>query len=418
MTQLHRVILKRKALKDYELLIGPAAVEEIMSVARGLKGLRLLHVNSTAFGGGVAELLNSLVALEVDAGLKAEWRVLEKNERFFEITKKIHNALQGKRDGLTEAEKNFYLETNEHYAKQLNNHFDAIIVHDPQPAAIHRFAPKSISKWIWRCHIDTSQPDPEVWAFLQPLLQEYDAAIFTMRQFAPPGFTGPFLAFIPPAIDPLTAKNRSLPRYLCHEVVAECGVDLRKPMILQVSRFDPWKDPEGVIAAYHQVKRRVPEVQLVLIGAMAEDDPEAWEIYKTIREEDDKDPDLHVLTNLSGVNAHEVNAFQRVADVVIQKSIREGFGLVVSEALWKETPVVAGNTGGIRLQMEDGVGGFLVDSVEETADRTHYLLTHPEEAEAIARRGWERIHNRFLMPRLLLDELKLIQSLVGVTHPA
>ena len=418
MAQLHRVILKRKALKDYELIIGAAAVEEITAVARSLQGLRLLHVNSSASGGGVAELLNSLVSLEVNVGIQAEWRVLCKNERFFEVTKKIHNALQGKPGGLTEEEQRIYMEANKRCAEGLDDHFDAIIVHDPQPAAIRHFSPGSGSRWIWRCHIDTSQPDPEVWAFLQPLLQGYDAAVFTMQQFAPTGFSGPFLAFIPPAIDPLTAKNRSLPRYLCHEVVAECGVDLTKPMILQVSRFDPWKDPQGVIDAYHKVKKSLPEVQLVLIGAMADDDPEAWEIYKTIREEDEKDPDLFVFTNLTGVNAHEVNAFQRMADVVIQKSIREGFGLVVSEALWKETPVVAGDTGGIRLQMQDGVGGFLVNSVAETADRTHYLLTHPEEAEAIARRGWDRVHEQFLMPRLLLDELKLLQSLVGVTQPA
>jgi trehalose synthase len=418
MTQLHRVILKRKALKDYEIVVGATVVEEIAAVARDLKGLRLLHINSAATGGGVAELLNSVVALEVNVGLQAEWRVLAKNERFFEITKKIHNALQGKIGGLTKDEESFYLETNEQCARQLANHFDAIIVHDPQPAAIRRFLPQSKAKWVWRCHIDTSQPDPDVWAFLEPFLQEYDAAVFTMPQFAPSEFTGPLLAFIPPAIDPLSAKNRSLPRYLCHEVVAECGVDLSRPMILQVSRFDPWKDPQGVIAAYRKVKEDLPEIQLVLIGTMAEDDPEAWEIYKTIRDEDDKDPDLYVFTNLTGVHAHEVNAFQRTADVVIQKSLREGFGLVVSEALWKETPVVAGNTGGIRLQMQDGIGGFLVDSVKETADQTRYLLTHPEEAEAIARKGWDRVHDQFLTPRLLLDELKLLRSLMEKTPPA
>lgn len=416
MTQLHRVILKRKSLKDYELIIGTAAVEQILEVARSLKGLRLLEINSAASGGGVAELLNSLVPLEVSVGLQAEWRVLAKNERFFEVTKKIHNALQGMIVGLSEEEKQIYLEANEKYAAQLNDHFDAIIVHDPQPAAIRHFLPDSKAKWIWRCHIDTSQPDPDVWAFLEPFLQKYDTAVFTMQQFAPPGFRGPFLAFIPPAIDPLAAKNRALPKYLCRDVVAECGVDLTRPMILQVSRFDPWKDPLGVIDAYRKVKKEMPEVQLVLIGAMAEDDPEAWEIYKVVREEDEKDPDLYVFTNLSGVQAHEVNAFQRMADVVIQKSIREGFGLVVSEALWKETPVVAGNTGGIKLQMQDGVGGFLVESVEETAEQTLYLLTHPEEAQSIARKGWHRVRDRFLMPRLLLDELKLVQSLVGATQ--
>ncbi len=417
MAELHRVILKKKALKSYELIVGADVVEEIHAAAKNLRGLRLLHINSAASGGGVAELLNSLVALEVNVGLRAEWRVLSQNESFFKVTKKIHNALQGMRDGLSDEEMKLYLAANEQYAAALTDHFDAIIVHDPQPAAIRTLLPDSRARWIWRCHIDTSQPDPAVWAFLEPHLRGYHAAVFTMPEFAPRGWSGPFMVFIPPAIDPLAPKNRALPRYLCREVVAEFGADLSRPMILQVSRFDPWKDPLGVIAAYRLVKRELPEVQLILIGSMAEDDPEAWEIYKTIREEDEKDPDLYTFTNLSGVHAHEVNAFQRMSDVVIQKSLREGFGLVVSEALWKETPVVAGNTGGIRLQMEDGVGGFLVDSVDQAAERTLYLLTHPEQAEAIARKGWEQIRKQFLTPRLLLDELRLLRSVVGNYSP-
>ncbi len=418
MAELHRVIPKRKALRDYEVIVGGDVIEEILAVAKDLRGLRLLHLNSAAIGGGVAELLNSVVPLEINLGLHVEWHVLSKYQAFFEVTKRIHNALQGMPDGLTEAEKRLYLEANQQYAATLEGEFDAVIVHDPQPAAIRRFRPGAGAKWIWRCHIDTSQPESEVWAFLEPILLEYHASVFTIPAFAPPGFKGPFLAFIPPAIDPLTPKNRALPKYLCRDVVAECGVDLSRPMALQVSRFDPWKDPIGVIEAYRRVKQDCPDLQLVLIGAMAEDDPEAWEIYRTIREQDDKDPDLYTFTNLTGVNAHEVNAFQRTADVVIQKSLREGFGLVVSEALWKETPVVAGDTGGIRLQMANGVGGYLVKSVEETAARTLYLINHPEEAEAIAQRGRERVRERFLTPRLLLDELKLVQSLVGSIRPA
>ena len=418
MSELHRVILKRRALKAYELIVGSDVLDEIHEIARSLKGLRLLHLNSSAFGGGVAELLNTIVPLEVNVGLEAEWCVLGKNEPFFAITKKIHNALQGKAEGLTEAEAHLYREANEQYAAALTEAYDAIIVHDPQPAAMRSFLPASRARWIWRCHIDTSEPEPSVWALLEPHLRNYQVAVFTMREFAPAGWSGPFMVFIPPAIDPLAPKNRALPRYLCREVVSEFGVDIERPMMLQVSRFDPWKDPMGVIKAYRQVKKDCPEVQLVLIGSMAEDDPEGWEIYKALQAEDSNDPDLFILSNLSGVNAHEVNAFQRMADVVIQKSIREGFGLVISEAIWKGTPVVAGDTGGIRLQMKDGVGGFLVDSVDETAERTVYLLTHPEQAEAIARKGWQRIRDHFLTPRLLLDELKLLQSVVGSTKSA
>ncbi|MCL4396418.1 MAG: glycosyltransferase, partial [Chloroflexi bacterium] len=270
----------------------------------------------------------------------------------------------------------------------------------------------------WRCHIDTSQPEPSVWEFLRLAIQEYDAAVFTMKQFEPPGLAGPRSVFIPPAIDPFSPKNRPLPKYLYREEVAEFGVDLARPLIVQVSRFDPWKDPQGVIDTYRLMKKELPQTQLALIGAMAEDDPQGWEIYKKIRAEAEKDRDIYVFTNLTGVNAHEVNAFQRAADVVMQKSLREGFGLVVSEALWKGTPVVAGNTGGIRLQMENGIGGYLVDSIQQAADRALYLLMHSAAAETIARRGWERVHERFLMPRLLLDELKLIESLLDRPKPS
>lgn len=247
----------------------------------------------------------------------------------------------------------------------------------------------SEAKWIWRCHVDSSQPDPNVWAFLVEYVASYDAVVFTMAEFVPRSFSGPAMHFIPPAIGPLSIKNRALPRYLCREVVSEFGVDLARPMLAQISRFDPWKDPLGVIEAYRMIKDQLPETQLVLIGAMADDDPEGWDIYETVRQRAEQDPDLHVFTNLNGVRAHEVSAFQRLADVVIQKSVREGFGLVLSEALWKDTPVVAGNTGGIPMRLSDGIGGFLVDTVEECADRAHRLLPSPDEAETVGRKGHE-----------------------------
>ena len=389
-------------------------MEEIRDVAAGLRDVRLLQINSAALGGGVAELLNSLVPLEVDCGLKAEWRVLHGAEpAFFDVTKAMHNALQGQAGPLSPQARETYLRQSGAFAADLVDEYDVVIVHDPQPAAIPSFLPVRRGKWAWRCHIDTSQPNQEYWNFLEPYLQGYDVAVFTLPEFAPSDFSGPRRVFIPPAIDPLTPKNRALPRYLTREVVGEFGVDLSRPLLLQVSRFDPWKDPQGVIDAYHLVKEVIPEVQLALVGSMAEDDPEGWEIYKQIREEDEKDEDLYTFTNLTGVNAAEVNAFQRVADVVIQKSLREGFGLVVSEALWKETPVVGGDTGGIRIQLQDGVGGFLVNSVEETAERSLYLLNHSEKSEEIARGGRERVRQHFLTPRLLLDELKLVRSLLG-----
>jgi trehalose synthase len=394
--------------------VDDAVIDDVKALARQLRGARVLQLNSTATGGGVAELLNSLVALESDCGLAVEWRVLCPDEQLFNVTKGFHNALQGQATHLDEREKDVFLRHNAHCAAMLGpDSYDVIIVHDPQPAAVPHFASTNRAKWIWRCHIDSSEPDPNVWGFLRPYVERYQAAVFTMEQFVPPGLVGPLLSFIPPAIDPLSPKNRALPRYLCREEVAHFGIDLARPLLLQVARFDPWKDPQGAIDAYRLVKRKVTNVQLALVGSMATDDPEGWRIYELVRSAAEGDPDIHVLTNLNGVGAHEVNAFQRVADVAIQKSIREGFGLVVSEAVWKETPVVGGNTGGIPLQIQDGVGGFLVDSVEACAERSLYLLANPEAARQIARAGAERVRARFLMPRLLRDELRLIATILN-----
>lgn len=409
---LERVVTKVKSLQDYVPLLVEGQFEEIAAVARELQGVRVLHLNSTAAGGGVAELLKSLVPLEEDCGLQVEWRIMSPDNDFFEVTKGFHNALQSQPYDLTPERKATYLNHNQSCSRELTDEFDVIIVHDPQPAAMRRFVGTGRARWVWRCHIDTSSPHPPVWDFLKPYIEQYDAAVFTKQSIVSRDFAGPRTFFIPPAIDPLSPKNRVLPRHLCREEVAEFGVDLTRPLIVQVARFDPWKDPQGVIEAYRLVKQEIPGVQLAMIGAMATDDPQGWEIYANIRDQGEGDPDLFLFTNLMGVGAHEVNAFQRVADVAIQKSIREGFGLVVSEALWKSTPVVGGNTGGIPLQMEDGVGGFLVNSVEEAAERTLYLLSHPDEAEIIARRGWRRVQERYLMPRLLLDELRLIHSLL------
>jgi trehalose synthase len=411
-TTLELVGVKRKSLQEYRNIVGDGPVEEARTLARELGGLRLLHLSSTATGGGVAELLNSLVPLEADCGLDVQWRLLCPSDELFKVTKGFHNALQGQEWPLDAQGKEIYLGHNRHCAAMLDpDDYDVVIVHDPQPAAFPHFVDANHARWVWRCHIDSSQPNDAVWQFLRPYVSEYDAAVFTMKEFVPPDLSDPKLHFIPPAIDPLSPKNRALPRYLCREEVAEFGVDLARPLMIQVSRFDPWKDPWGVIKAYRLVKQELPSVQLALIGFMAGDDPQGWGIYNSVRGEAEGDPDIHILTNLNGVGAHEVNAFQRVADVVIQKSVREGFGLVVSEAVWKGTPVVAGNTGGIPLQIQNGTGGFLVDTVEECADRVAYLLEDSNEAEHVARRGWEWIRDRFLMPRLLRDELQLLGSL-------
>lgn len=410
---LHRVSVKRKSFADYRDLTPPQLTGEIETLAGRLRGVRLLHLNSTWYGGGVAELLLSLVGLENDLGLDVEWRNMGGDEGFFAITKGLHNALQGQPYDLTADAQQTYLAANRDAAAQIGAGYDAVLVHDPQPAAVAHFARGGGTRWVWRCHIDTSHPDPRVWAFLGPYVDDYDAAVFTLQQFVPPGLSAKRIAFIPPAIDPLSAKNRGLPGDLVGETVSEFGVDIGRPLLLQVSRFDPWKDPHGAIAAYRLVKQTIPGVQLALVGSMAGDDPEAWEIYRSIVEDDLADDDLYVFTNLVGVGSLEVNCFQRAASVVIQKSIREGFGLAVTEALWKGIPVVAGATGGIPLQMADRVGGFLVTTIEQCAERIVYLLQHQTDARAIAAAGTERVRERFLIPRLLRDELRLFADVLG-----
>lgn len=409
-----RISLKKKSLLDYARIVGREAIEEIRELASDIKGLRVLNINSTASGGGVAELLTTLVPLEVASGIEAEWKTLPQHLDFFKVTKLFHNALQGMECELSKEDVQNYLDHNRLSAESDRGNYDVVITHDPQPIAFRHFSGRRGAKWVWRCHIDTSQPNEAIWDFLRPFVEEYDAAVFTMKKFKPPGLAIPedWIYYIPPAIDPLSTKNRELPNSLCREVLLEFGVDPERPLIIQVARFDPWKDPMGVIRIYRWVKERVPSLQLALVGFMASDDPEAWQIYSAIEKELKDDRDAFVFTNLNGVGSLEVNAFQRLANVVVQKSIREGFGLAVSEAIWKRTPVVAGNTGGIPLQMSNLVGGFLADTEDDYPRWIEYLLDNPDEAREVVERGREHVRKHFLITRLVLDELKLFRSLV------
>jgi trehalose synthase len=301
--------------------------------------------------------------------------------------------------------------SNTFNARQLDEGYDFIIVHDPQPAAMRYFRGRVGAKWIWRCHIDTSEPNETILEYLLPFLAEYDALVFTMDRFVPPRLNHQRLATIIPAIDPLSPKNMALPESLGDEIRAWRGIDPDRPLLTQVSRFDPWKDPLGVIEVYRLVRKQIPGLQLALLSTIAHDDPEVWDMYQVLVDEVRGDDDIHLLTNLIGVGDVEVNAFQTFSDVVIQKSIREGFGLVVSETLWKGTPVVANRSGGIPLQMEDGVGGFLVDNTEECGERSFHLLTHRDEARALGLSGRASVRRHFLITRLLADELRLVASL-------
>ena len=416
---LQPVSLGHKSLADYTHLAGRPLIQEIREMAEALKGLRVLHLSATAFGGGVAEILYTLIPLMNDVGVEAEWQVMLGREEFYNATKRLHNALQGNPDSLTEEEWKVYERYNALNATEISGEWDVVIVHDPQPAAIKRHVPNKGKTWIWRCHIDLSTPNPDVIERMIPFIREYDASVWHVEQYVPrelqgdsamanPGLDGVHIC--PPAIDPLSPKNMALSPEDAAFVCGQFGIDVDRPLMCQVSRFDPWKDPIGVIDAYRKVTEEMPEVQLALVGSMATDDPEGWEFFNSTMAYADGDPDIHILNNLNNVGAIEVNAFQSQADVVIQKSRREGFGLTVSEALWKARPFIGGDVGGIPLQVQDGETGFLVSSPEECADRSLRILSEPDLGKRLGRTGKEHVRKHFLTPRLLRDWLGIFRD--------
>jgi trehalose synthase len=388
-------------------------MDEIRRLAEPLKGKRVVHLSATAFGGGVAEINYALVPLMKDVGLDVEWRIIQGHDEFFAVTKTIHNALQGDPHGLTKEQQEIFHRYNALNADLFEDDYDYVIVHDPQPAAMVDHFPDSSASWIWRCHIDLSTPNPDVLAFLAPPLERYDAAIFHMQQFVPKNVALKQAIIWPPAIDPLTPKNMALSAEDAAYVVDQFGIHLERPLLTQISRFDPWKDPLGVIDAYRLVRETHPDAQLALVGSMAHDDPEGWDYYNRTVEHAAGNPDIFILSNLNNVGSVEVNAFQVHSSAVLQKSIREGFGLTVTEALWKGRPTVGGRVGGIVAQIRDGETGWLVDSVESCADACREILDEPASAVARARRGKEDVRQRFLMPRLLRDWLALFNRLDG-----
>jgi trehalose synthase len=403
-------------LDDYEPAAGTRAIDALVDLARPLRGARILHINATPYGGGVAEILRSEIPLLRSLGIAADWRLITGDDAFFTVTKKVHNGLQGDPRVLTSRERSVFLHHAERNAALLQEDYDLVVVHDPQPLAVPALRGRGSSRWIWRCHIDTSEPNSDTWAFLVPYLDVYDAAVFTLGSFAPPDLPVERVEIIPPAIDPQSPKNLALDPDLATRVLHWLGVDLTRPFVTQISRFDPWKDPLGVVAAYRRAKRDAPEVQLVLAGSMALDDPQGWDVYRQITAASHDDPDIYVFTNLTGVGNIEVNALQQHAHVVVQKSLREGFGLVVSEALWKRTPVVATRAGGIPLQMRGG-GGYLVDSIDECAERLLELVRDPSRRAVLGEAGREMVRERFLLTRLVADDVRLYRSLLGDKVP-
>ncbi len=407
---LQPVSVPHKHLNDYASLVGRALADEIRERAEPLQGKRVLHLSATAFGGGVSEILYTLVPLMIDVGLQAEWQVIYGREEFFNATKVMHNALQGNPQDLSEDQWRTWQNYNAINAREMSDGWDMCIVHDPQPAALMSLVPEKSRRWVWRCHIDLSTPNPDTLARLLPSLEPYPAAVFHMRKYVPADMDGR-AHIIPPAIDPLAPKNMAFSPEDAVYICEQFGIDVDRPLLCQVSRFDPWKDPLGVIDAYRIVKEQLPDVQLALVGSMATDDPEGWDYFNATVAHAEGDPDIHILSNLNNVGAIEVNAFQSHCDVVIQKSTREGFGLTVTEAIWKGRPLIGGNVGGIPLQVSDRETGFLVSSVEECAERSLEILADPGLGKQLGRAGKEAVRRQFLMPRLLRDWLELFEQL-------
>src|SRR5438094_33052 len=388
-------------------------MDEIRALAEPLTGKRVLHLSATAFGGGVAEINYTLVPLMQDAGLEVEWRIIRGADDFFNVTKTIHNALQGSPHGLSDSHREIFHRYQELNARDFTDDYDFVVVHDPQPLGLIDHFPDSKAHWIWRGHIDFSTPNEDVLAFLLPSIARYDATIFHLPQYAPRASGLPPAYIWPPAIDPLAPKNMALSTEDAAYIVDQFGIDVERPLLTQVSRFDPWKDPLGVIDAYRLVKKEFPDVQRALVGSMAHDDPEGWDYYNQTVAYAAGDPDIYIRSNLNNVGSVEVNAFQVHSAAVIQKSIKEGFGLTVTESLWKTRPTVAGRVGGIVAQIQDGETGWLVDSSTDCAEACIEILRDPTEARQRALRGKEFVRRHFLTPRLLRDWLVLMNQLLG-----
>jgi trehalose synthase len=400
-------------LDDYAPIIGQPELDEIRFLARRLRGKTVKMVNSTAVGGGVAEILNRLIPLLNELEVPTRWDVITGGNDFYEVTKAFHNALHGAEYNLTQPVKDIFMSYSEQTRQRMEFTEDLFVVHDPQPLELVRSKSPKRGKWIWRCHIDLSNPHQGVWDFLKPMVEQYDAAIFSAPAFTRQLSIPQYLFY--PSIDPLSEKNRDLPEEYINKVCDDFGIDRSRPVITQISRFDRLKDPVGVIEAYKLVKKYV-DCQLVLAGGGATDDPEGAVVLQEVIEAAGDDPDVIIL-NLPPWSALEINALQHASTVILQKSLKEGFGLTVTEGLWKEKPVVAGAVGGIPTQIIHKLTGVLVHSVEGCAYQVRYLLTHPEFAAQLGKNGKQHARENFLITVNLKRWLVLFQILLGMVKP-
>ncbi len=398
-------------IESYREIVGDRVIADIYRHARKLYGKRLIHINSTYQGGGVAEMLSSIVPLFNDVGIETDWRIFFGNPDFFSVTKKFHNALQGEHINLTSMKKNLYTETNASFSLYAHINQDVVIIHDPQPLPLIKFYSKR-QPWIWRCHIDLSNPNPSLWSYLKTFILRYDMVIISNENYRKADLPVE-QRVIHPSIDPLSPKNKDVEKAVMAKYLRKFNIPTDKPLITQISRFDKWKDPEGVVEVFRKVKEKI-DSRLVLCGSMATDDPEGMIIYEKVKRKANdllKNGDIILITKESNIL---INVLQRVSSVIVQKSLREGFGLVVTEALWKGRPVVASNVGGIPLQIEDGVNGFLVkpDDTDAFVQKILMLLKDRKLAEEFGKKGREIVRDRFLVTRHLLDYLKLLNEIL------
>jgi trehalose synthase len=399
-------------LEDFRTIVPDKTLAEIYARARGLYGKHIVHINSTYQGGGVAEILYSLVLLMNDVGIDTGWRILHGSPDFFNITKKFHNALQGANLNLSEQKQRLYLQVNENFARLTHLNHDCVIVHDPQPLPLIRSYRKR-QPWIWRCHIDLTDPHDQLWEFLKGFLLKYDQIVVSSERY--------FKEDLPvdqrlmcPAINPLNLKNKELSEKTILKYVEKARIPTDKPVITQVSRLDPWKDPEGVLEVFKRVKEKV-DCRLLFCYNLATDDPEGVQMYTKIQRKAQKLVDSGDVLLVVGNNDILVNSIQRFSSVIIQKSIKEGFCLCVTEALWKGKPVVASNVGGIPSQIEDGKNGFLLEpnDTDGFAERIAFLLKNPKEGQKLGRQAKETVRQKFLITRLLSDYLDMLDSIIG-----
>ncbi|WP_287587413.1 glycosyltransferase [Candidatus Borrarchaeum sp.] len=398
-------------LENYREIVGDTVISEIYKKARRLYGKHVVHINSTYAGGGVAEMLDSLVPLMNDVGLEVGWRILHGNPDFFITTKKFHNALQGEDINFTEMKQHVYTKANEDFSVFTHIDHDCVIIHDPQPLSLIKYYKKR-QPWVWRCHVDLSNPNQEVWNYLKNFILRYDLVIVSNKKYTKDDLPVE-QKIVHPTIDPLSSKNKELDDETIEKYITKFDIPTDKPLITQVSRFDKWKNPEGAIDVLRRVWDKI-DCRLVLCGSMAADDPEGYQIYENVKQKAEDLVENRDVILITSENNILVNALQRRSDVVLQTSIKEGFGLSVTEALWKETPVVASNVGGIPLQVIDGETGFLVDPHDtgSFAEKVIRLLQEPDLAEKMGKKGKEHIRRNFLITRLLSDYLSVLNDII------